>query len=149
MQYNSGVNVSGNIMSLVYGSDYARNEYTLDEMAFCYIFKGVPVLDASGLVLPATTLARFCYTRMFSGCTSLTTTPDLPATTLAESCYSSMFNGCTSLITAPELPATILASGCYGSMFEGCTSLTSALQLFLRRHWQALAIDTCSKVVRL
>ena len=34
---------------------------------------------------------------MFSGCTSLTTAPELPATTLAEDCYSYMFKNCTSL----------------------------------------------------
>ena len=33
----------------------------------------------------------------FSNCTSLTTAPELPATTLANNCYSKMFSGCTSL----------------------------------------------------
>ena len=74
---------------------------------------------------PPTTLADKCYKKMFYGCTSLTTAPELPATTLASSCYASMFSGCTSLTTAPELPATTLASSCYDSMFERCTSLTT------------------------
>lgn len=34
---------------------------------------------------------------MFSGCTSLTTAPELPATTLASNCYTSMFNYCSQL----------------------------------------------------
>ena len=34
---------------------------------------------------------------MFSGCTSLTTAPELPATTLATSCYAYMFDDCSSL----------------------------------------------------
>ena len=42
-------------------------------------------------------MASYCYSGMFSGCTSLTTAPSLPATTLADYCYSSMFYGCTSL----------------------------------------------------
>jgi hypothetical protein len=40
---------------------------------------------------------------MFKGCTSLTQTPELPATTLARSCYSYMFESCTSLTQAPSI----------------------------------------------
>lgn len=69
------------------------------------------------------TMADFCYSYMFSGCTSLTTAPELPATALAIYCYFYMFSECTSLITVPELPATILAANCYVSMFSGCISL--------------------------
>ena len=72
---------------------------------------------------PPTTLADYCYNSMFSGCTSLTTAPDLPAITLANFCYNSMFQGCASLTSAPELPATTLGYGCYQSMFQGCTGL--------------------------
>ena len=43
------------------------------------------------------TMADYCYSYMFRGCTSLTTAPSLPATTLANYCYSYMFNGCTSI----------------------------------------------------
>ena len=63
---------------------------------------------------------------MFSGCTSLTSAPELPATTLANGCYGGMFYNCSSLTTAPAaLPATTLAIGCYAGMFQGCTSLSS------------------------
>ena len=61
---------------------------------------------------------------MFYGCTSLTQAPELPATTLARSCYSVMFDGCTSLTQAPKLPATTLADWCYYGMFNGCTKLS-------------------------
>jgi hypothetical protein len=60
---------------------------------------------------------------MFSGCTGLTTAPELPATTLADSCYTSMFRGCTGLTTIPELPATTLADFCYSAMFSGCINI--------------------------
>ena len=33
-----------------------------------------------------------------------------------ESCYAYLFSGCTSLTTAPELPATTLANKCYFNM---------------------------------
>ena len=60
---------------------------------------------------------EMCYFNLFSGCSSLTTAPDLPATTLADFCYSNMFWNCSSLTTAPELPATALANYCYYCMF--------------------------------
>ena len=92
---------------------------------FCYLFLNCSVLT-SAPELPATTLAYYCYYKMFNGCTKLTSAPVLPATTLAYSCYDCMFRGCTSLTSAPELPATTLAGKCYGNMFKGCTSLTAA-----------------------
>ena len=47
--------------------------------------------------------------------------------TMANYCYSSMFYGCTSLTTAPSLPATTLANRCYLSMFYGCTKIKVAV----------------------
>ena len=93
-----------------------------------YMFSGCTSLTTAP-ELPATTLASGCYEYMFSSCTSLTTAPELPATTLVSSCYQGMFNGCTSLTTAPELPATTLAVQCYWCMFKGCTSLVQAPEL--------------------
>jgi len=125
-------NIQGNVMSLLYGDDF-KGETTIEEdYAFCHLFSDYDeeneclVVNATNLLLPATTLTEGCYKNMFRHCTSLTTTPELPATTLAESCYASMFEGCTSLTTAPELPATTLADYCYQEMFNGCTSLTTA-----------------------
>ena len=69
------------------------------------------------------TIADWCYSNMFDGCTSLTTAPALPATTLANGCYRNMFNGCTSLTTPPELPATTLNARCYYEMFCYCTNI--------------------------
>ena len=64
---------------------------------------------------------------MFSGCTNLTSAPNLPATTLADYCYNGMFQDCTNLTSAPDLPATTLATECYYWMFNGCTSLTGQI----------------------
>jgi len=98
---------------------------TLADYCYYYMFRDCTGLTTAPSVLPATTLASGCYMYMFRGCTNLTTAPELPATTLANYCCSSMFWGCTSLRTAPELPATTLAYGCYNQMFYGCTALTS------------------------
>jgi len=75
------------------------------------------------------TMANYCYSSMFRGCTSLTTAPSLPAATLSDSCYASMFRGCTSLTTAPSLPAATLTNSCYYAMFQNCTALATAPSL--------------------
>lgn len=121
--------IYGNIMSLVDEENFATATTLTGNDAFYNLFPYNSHLynhDTYELVLPATTLVDNCYASMFSGCTNLTTAPELPATTLAEACYSYMLSGCTSLTTAPELPATTLADNCYASMFTGCTNLTTA-----------------------
>ena len=123
-------NVSGNIMSLIYGDNFIGQTTLSSDYNFVRIFNSSKVVDASNLILPATTLTSSCYNGMFRDCTSLTAAPVLPATTLASSCYNDMFRGCTSLTAAPELPATTLTGTyCYSYMFYGCTSLTAAPEL--------------------
>ena len=122
--------VEGNVMSMINDA----TGLTYDNQLCCLFFNydgGTEclVVNASKLLLPATTLVSSCYGFMFQGCTSLTTAPELPATTLTDYCYLYMFQGCTSLTTAPELPATTLADGCYSGMFNGCTNLTTAPEL--------------------
>jgi hypothetical protein len=109
--------------------DYENPENTT-MASYCYsnMFYGCTSLTTLP-ALPATTLAEGCYNSMFYGCTALTTVPALPATTLTDSCYGYMFCDCTSLTEAPELPATTLASSCYDGMFYNCTSLTKAPEL--------------------
>ena len=126
----AGVEVEGNIMSLINSTDFSTLTALDSTYTFVNLFSNCTGLtSAKNLILPATTLASACYNSMFKGCTSLTTAPELPATTLVSSCYAGMFQDCTSLTTAPALPATTLASGCYSHMFQNCKSLTTAPEL--------------------
>ena len=121
----------GNAMSLLYGDNFQGQTTLTTQYSFRALFYNQTKLkSAENLILPATTLAKFCYQYMFYGCTSLTTAPELPATTLVNYCYDGMFYGCTNLTTVPtELPATTLADYCYNYMFRDCTSLTTAPEL--------------------
>jgi hypothetical protein len=114
--------IEGNIMSLVYGDNFAGNNTLTGTYNFCSIFKKSNVVSAENLILPATTLTGHCYRAMFSYAESLTTPPALPATTLAANCYWYMFEE-TAITSAPELPATSLTSQCYGNMFIDCNNL--------------------------
>ena len=121
---NKSHSVEGNIMSLTYGDDFEGKTTIENTYQYYRLFFGDTTLtDASGLLLPATTLAKGCYVYMFRECTALTAAPELPATTLAEECYDCMFALCSSLVTAPVLLATTLAYWCYNAMFAYCTKL--------------------------
>ena len=132
IQSAGNYSIEGNIMSLSYEDDFVDKKtiQTLSEYEK-FFANDTKLISTENLVLPATTLTQGCYQEMFSGCTSLTTAPELPATELAEQCYMSMFSGCTSLTTAPELPATELVEQCYENMFDGCTNLNYIKALFL------------------
>ncbi len=122
---NDNVNVatSGDIRTLV---DYKNYDTANTSNAqFKYLFSGCTELT-SAPELPATALSDYCYQNMFYGCTSLETAPKLEAMTLAYQCYLGMFYGCTKLSSPPALPATTLASYCYYEMFRGCEALSSA-----------------------
>ena len=116
----------GNIENLLdYETVSAGGHPTMAESCYRYMFSGCTALTTAP-ELPATTLVINCYAHMFDSCTALTTAPELPATTLANHCYSGMFQVCTALTTAPALPATTLAGNCYEYMFDSCRSLTTA-----------------------
>ena len=94
--------VYGNVMSLIDADNYpTKTELTnANNYAFCGLFRGNAAIynhTSKVLMLPATTLASYCYYNMFRGCTSLKTAPVLPATTLVSYCYYYMFYSCTSL----------------------------------------------------
>lgn len=128
----AGFIVKGNIMSLVNSTGFT-NLTTVSSEAFPNMFRNCTgLMDASQLMLPATTVGNMSYYYMFYGCTSLTSAPELPATTIAQQCYQGMFLNCTSLTTVPSiLPATDIryCIQCYESMFAGCTNLTVAPEL--------------------
>lgn len=101
---------------------------TLTDHCYCSMFRECTSLT-SAPSLPATTIATSCYANMFHDCSNLASAPTiLPAKTLADYCYQSLFNS-TAISTAPELPATVLALSCYNSMFRNCANLQSAPSL--------------------
>lgn len=118
------VNVEGNIMSLTSGDNYA-SATTVQYSHFNRLFENSYIVDASNLILPATTLEEACYSHMFYNSRDLIAAPELPATTLAEWCYGYMFANCSNLTATPVLSATTLVDNCYDSMFGNCTRLNN------------------------
>ena len=130
------ITVKGNVMSLIHNDDFYNYQNDFKNTTFQGLFSVSNVaisgalVDASELILPATTLTSSCYSNMFHGCSGLTAAPELPATTLATGCYNLMFADCTSLTRAPELLATELQLFCYEKMFQGCTNLNYIKAMF-------------------
>jgi len=116
-------NISGNIMSMTAGDNFASVTTLPGTWTFCQFFKQSKCISAENLILPATTMTECCYRAMFSKCTALEVAPALPATTLGAYCYYYMFEECA-ITSAPELLAPTLANYSYGYMFTNCTSLS-------------------------
>jgi len=131
MTADKKVYITGNIMSLI-ENGLENGVFTVD-FAFAGAFAKTTTIDMDPedpLILPATTLTKCCYTKMFFSCTSLTAAPALPATTLEAFCYYNMFYGCTNLtdlsvFSETKLPATELKPNCYRELFRACKSLTA------------------------
>ena len=142
----------GNPMCLLFGNEFeGETVLTGKNYAFCRLFFNCKLTSIDNFVLPATTLADYCYQYMFYNCTNLTTIPSnlLPATTLVNNCYQYMFGYCESLTTSPELPATTLANNCYNGMFKKCTSLTTAPELpatTLANNCYYIMFDSCTSI---
>ena len=115
-RFNASKNfkVYGNVMSLVNGSNFTTDSSFLSNSThnLAGLFYGTTTLvDASDLILPATTLYPSSYNGMFRGCTNLVNGPKLlPALDIPTDAYSSMFEGCVNLVEGPEIMA-ITASG--------------------------------------
>ena len=115
---SANCNVSGNIMSLLYGDNF-QNQTSFPSGStnnFMYLFAEsyfvrTNIVSAENLILPATTLTQQCYSGMFkSPYSKLTTAPKLPATTLVGSCYYHMFEDCNHLNSITMLATDISAS---------------------------------------
>ena len=83
-----------------YGEDYR----TVEEIPF-----GIDTGESSNLDY------------MFSGCSSLTTVPDMDTSQVTT--MQSMFNYCSSLTAVPDMDTSQVTN--MSSMFNGCSSLTS------------------------
>lgn len=116
--------IEGNIMSMLFGSNF---ENQTDLTGYNYVFRNLfradtNIINASGMTLPATTLADNCYYRMFYGCTNLTTAPELPAATLVSSCYKEMFKNCSKLTNIRCYATNISATNCTYTWVSGVAS---------------------------
>ena len=116
----------GNIMSLLDGDDES-NVTIANGAQWCFarLFEGCTTLT-SAPDLPATTLSRYCYRQMFYGCSALASVPaTLPALTLPDQAYYRMFWQCRALTTTPVIEATSCGTNACDTMFYQCTNITS------------------------
>ncbi len=103
--------VYGNIMSLLYNTDFASKTALTNDEKHDYTFSHLFSAESPNNINSSTILSHPNKELL------------LPAIELAKNCYEYMFYGCVSLERAPVLPASALVSGCYNGMFYGCTNL--------------------------
>lgn len=134
--------ISGNIMSLLYNDSFADKtsfkpyvstgygagaltylfgwNYAWEEYEDGPEYFNEKIISSKNLILPATTLANYCYYGMFIACNKMVDCPELPALNLGVACYKEMFYLCDSLLKPPVLPATTLTTECYREMLDRC-----------------------------
>lgn len=122
--------VEGNLLSLLYGDDFASYSGITKEGQFKEFFYSLTTMhSAQNLVMPKNA-PNEAYNNMFISCSSLVSAPSiLPAAVVGDGAYQSMFSSCVSLVNAPVISATQLGTSACAYMFNACTSLVTAPQL--------------------
>ena len=95
---NKKCNLKGNCMSMLFG-DNAANNYSLSgkNYAFYKLFYNCSnIVNVDSNLLPATTLANYCYQFMFQGCTKLNYIKMLATNISASNCLSNWVNSVSS-----------------------------------------------------
>ena len=122
--------IYGNTMSLIYGDFFmdktsfkSGSTDVFNELFNVYFeCNGIYSHPTRDLILPATSLVRCCYRKMFAW-TSISRAPELPFTGTAWESCEEMFKNCRGITSAPDLLSSGIAYGAYDRMFSGCTNL--------------------------
>ena len=102
----------------MYGEEYKWKTSFNKESIYTFrnLFIGnAHLINAYDLILPATTLADYCYSQMFSGCSSLNSITMLATDISATSCLTNWVKGVSSTGTLTKSPEmTTLPTGTSG-----------------------------------
>ena len=129
-----GVELSGDLRTLVYGDDSPYYS-SVPDYAFYDLFKSCNVMYADDLYCGdkrgTLTAGSFSFAGLFSGCSLLQAPMFINnIETAAESTFNSMHYSCSALSSTPAMSAIkTVGQECMSGMFRGCTSLTAAADL--------------------
>lgn len=129
----------GNAMSLVYGDNFASATTFTEPYAFTGLFNRRTInqgfcVDASNLVLPATTLTEGCYLSLFVE-QHFEVAPKLPASYVPRRAYMNMFSLCYNLREITCL-ATTFGSGATSIWLESAGNSSSVFYKHPNAVWE-------------
>ena len=149
---NGRFNVSGNIMSLLYGDNhYDKTDTRAYSYTFGSLFRdSVNLIDASQLKLPTGRLNAGDLLGLFRGCTSLVHGAPLYAPNIPDSCCYWMYYGCTSMTEMPTIAATSMLKdngdpcnyGLYYA-FYNCSNMEGEVKLNIVGDVGQQVLDAC------
>lgn len=146
-------NVSGNIMSLLYGDNhYGQTDTRAYVYSFGSLFRdNTNLIDASQLKLPTGKLNTADLLGLFRGCTNLVHGAPLYAPNInASTCYW-MYYGCSSMTEMPTIAATTMLNddgttpanyGLYYA-FYGCSNMEGEVRLNIVGDVGQQVLDAC------
>lgn len=123
----NGANICGNILSLILGDDFIKQEEIYYDYYHVGVFAGLfsdgNIIDASKLFIPF--VGDYAFLATFAANANLLYAPK-EVYGESEGCYLRMFTDCQSLISAPSICCYYETRDyCYEEMFNGCSSLTN------------------------
>ena len=149
---NGRFNVSGNIMSLLYGDNhYDKTDTKSYTYSFGSLFRdSTNLIDASQLKLPRGHMNAADLLGLFFGCTSLVHGAPLYAPNIPDSCCYWMYRGCTSMTEMPTIAATSMLKdngdpanyGLYYA-FYGCSNMEGDVKLNIVGDVAQQVLDAC------
>lgn len=126
--------ISGNILSLLFGDDFIGKENYVfsnsNNYLFSYLFTAAKVISAENMVIDIYNVPAYGLRGLFSN-SNIVLPPSINCSKCYNNSFQNMFTSCTSLTTAPNLAfiktisldnSLVFLEG-FKSMFEGCTSL--------------------------
>ena len=124
------------IKAIAGGGDTTTVKKLLDATKSCYyLFIAYEGTSIDGLITYDDTSNVTDMSSMFTGCSNLTTVPQLNTSNVTNMSY--MFNNCSNLTTVPQLNTSNVTS--MSSMFYGCSKLKSILMTGMKTNFDISA----------
>lgn len=121
--------IGGNILSLVYGSEFDGSQRSFPEGTshnFNYTFSNTGLRYADKLVIDVDEAPDNSFANMFEGCIQLETPPQIRIGKVGQYGCSEMFAGCALMMYAPDLTASEVGNNGYYGMFRDCSTIVNA-----------------------
>lgn len=136
--------IGGNILSLIYGSNFNGRQESANTSAFIkFFYQNTELVNAKNLVIAMQSNMNF--TSLFEGCTNLVYAPELIYSGTSGQ-NTSIFKDCVSMTDGPELLLRGLNDSRYNSnMFQNCSALTS-IKVHFTGGTSNVIFDGCSSL---
>lgn len=130
---SGGYDIAGNIMSLYLGDGF----YEVRDIDFpvSLSFQNDANLKYNSIIINLNSTKEPFGNSMFSGCTNITSSPNICIKHVGDDVFKNMYAGCTSLVNGGQVVISTCGENFAENMFSGCTSLSQFRCLVLNNPY--------------